>query len=175
MNKQLTYFIGIPDEDLLVSRCGSEVLFSQMCYEDFVAYDGEAVNAYEVHPYGDKENILNDLNSIKHGRWTKKIPYEWKNVHRTRWGLPPLKKETCTPEWYLHWNNVFIAVPENVDIPDELAGFFNGRSDSRRVHLNGDKEMFKTWCVTTPLSVVLEEIQPFLKGTDEFTLKLKYW
>ena len=174
MNKQLTYFVGSSEEDLLVSRCGSQVLFSQMCYEDFEAYDGEAIHAYEVHPFADKNFFFDVLNSVERGIWTKKIPLPWKNIHRESWGLPPLKKETCTPEWYLDWNSIFIPTPENVEIPPDLAEFFNGRSDSRSVHWYGQKKMFKTSCVTAPLSVVLEEIKPFLEGT-EFTLKLKCW
>jgi len=175
MNRQLTYFIGSSEEDLLVSRCGSEgkVLFSQICYKDSETYEGEKIHAYEVHPFGDKENVLNDLNSIKHGRWTKKVPFEWKNIHRSRWGLPPLKEEKSSPEWYLDWDTIFVPTPKNIEIPPKLAEFFDGRSDSRRVHWYGQKEMFKTWCIATSLSVVQQEIQPLLD--DTFTLKLKCW
>jgi hypothetical protein len=174
MNKQLTYFVDRTNEDLLVSRCGSEVLLSQICYTDFRTCEGKVIHAYEVSLFPGKENILNNLNSIEYGRWTGKVPFEWKNIHREGWGLPPLKEEKTSPEWYLDWNSIFIPTPENVEIPPDLAEFFNGRSDSRRVHWYGNIKMFKTWCVTAPLSVVLEEIKPFLDGT-EFTLKLKCW
>jgi len=174
--KQLTYFIGSDNEELLISRCGSEVLFSQICYKDFKTYKGEAVHAYEVYPYGEKTYIMYALNSIKpgHGIWTRKVPLPWKNIHRESWGLPPLKEEKSSPEWYLDWDSIFIPTPDNVEIPPNLAEFFNGRSDSRRVHWLGQREMFKTWCVTASLAVVLEEIKPFLEGT-KFTLKLKSW
>jgi len=176
MNTQITYFIGSSNEDLLISQCESKVLFSQISYEKFEDYEGEVVHAYEVHPFEEKMDIMYALNSIKpgHGRWTKKIPLPWKNIHRESWGLPPLKEEKSSPEWYLDWNSIFIPTPENVEIPPDLAEFFNGRSDTHRVHWYGQREMFKTWCVTAPLSVVLKEIKPFLEGT-EFTLKLKCW
>jgi len=174
MNNQLTYFIGVPDEDLLISRKGSEVMLSQVCYEGFTTGYGEVIHDYEVSLFPGKENILDNLNNIKHGRWTGKVPYEWKNIHRESWGLPPLKEEKSSPEWYLDWDSIFIPTPDNVEIPPNLAEFFNGRSDSRRVHWLGQREMFKTWCVTASLAVVLEEIKPRLEGT-EFTLKLKSW
>jgi len=173
--KQITYFVGSSEEDLLVSRCGDEALISRISYKKFEDYEGEEVHAYEVYPDADKNLFFDVLSSVEHGIWTKKIPVEWKNIHRCRWGLRPLKEEKSSPEWYLDWNSIFIPTPENVEIPPDLAEFFNGRSDSRRVHWYGNIKMFKTWCVTAPLSVVLEEIKPFLEKTDKFTLKLKCW
>jgi len=171
--KQITYFVDRTGEDLLISRCGSEVLFSQICYKDSETYEGEAVHAYEVYPDADK-NLLSDvLNSINHGIWTKKIPVKWKNVHRSRWGLSPLKEETYAPEWYIDWDTIFVPTPKNIEIPPKLAEFFDGRSDSYRAHWYGQREMFKTWCIATSLAVVQQEIQPLLG--DTFTLKLKCW
>ena len=172
--KQLTYFVNRTGGDLIISRYGDEALISTICYEDFTTYDGEEVHAYEVHPYADKNLFFDVLNCVEYGRWTGKVPFEWKNIHRESWGLPPLKEEKSSPEWYLDWNSIFIPTPENVEIPPDLAEFFNGRSDTHRVRWLGQKKMFKTSCVTAPLSVVLEEIKPRLEGT-EFTLKLKCW
>lgn len=173
--KTIEYFVDCSHENALWSRCDKEVLYSSISYEPY----SDEENSFEAY-----ECVVNEASmSIFHayhylqegkGRWTRKVPVEWKNAHRKFWGFPPLKDEKAVPEWYIDEVNIHVPTIENVeDFPEQLTQWALSHG-AKRKHWYGQRDCFKTWVFSVPLDTVVSEVVPLLVGSD-FVVKLKSW
>jgi hypothetical protein len=84
MNRVIIYGID-QDTDLVVSRVGSEVAWPVLQFEEMLPENNFAPTCrLESMP------ILSLAGCYQQIKWTKKIPTELKNRHRTFWGFKPL-------------------------------------------------------------------------------------
>ena len=175
--QSITFFVGSTEEDALWSRVGDQVRFSSISYKPYYEYP-PLMEAYECAVSTQKYSIFHSALFFQEGkgRWTKKVPVEWKNAHRQAWGLPPLKEEKVLAEWYIDWDHIYAPTPENVDpFPPALEEWLASCPYSPiRRHWYGNREYFKTWVFTAPLAVVRDEVAPLLEGA-RFIAKIKCW
>ena len=173
--KTISFFVGLSEEDALFSRYGDEVRYSSIVYKPYDDEEG-SFNAYDCVVANEARPIDKYLYYLQDGkgRWTKKVPVEWKNAHREVWGLPPLKEEKSVPEWYIDEGSIWVPTPENVgDLPTALNEWAVSHG-AKRKHWLGHMDCFKTWVFAAPLSVVVSEVAPLLLDT-KLTVKLKSW
>ncbi len=164
--KNLQFFV-VGGEDALWSRYGDQVVYSSLLYHE----------GYECALALESLAVSNNLHYLVNGkgRWTKKVPAEWKNVHRKFWGLAPLKEESILPEWYIDEVSIWVPTPENAgDLPAALNEWMTSCDTAQHKHWYGHRDCFKTWVFSAPLEVVKTQVAPLIEGTN-FVAKLKSW
>ena len=183
MTKQVRYFVGTSDEDLLISECNGLYQVSTIAYERWQDGEDEDTLCLPYHCYLSGDPCKwQDVNSwLKSGRWTKKIPLFVKNTHRAVWGLPPLAEEKIIPEWFLDYRDGTVHCPTEDYVDPFPSGVKSwlldrqlGNAGAKRCYWLGNKEMFKTWTFSCPTTVLLEGLVPLLEGSP-YVAVLKSW